>query len=77
MLAPFKGRLTTRLTVLSMAPLPIGICVQPDGDFAWIACQRGEFLAVIDLQTLAMVDRVQARRGPDGMAFASIAAAGP
>ena len=27
MLAPCKRRLTTRLTVLSMAPLPIGICM--------------------------------------------------
>lgn len=58
-----------------LSPLPIGICVQPDGDFAWVACQRGEFLAVIDLRTFAMVDRIQARRGPDGMAFARIAAA--
>jgi YVTN family beta-propeller protein len=53
-----------------VSPLPIGICVQPDGRFAWVACQRGEFLAVVDLATWQMVDRVQARRGPDGMVWA-------
>jgi YVTN family beta-propeller protein len=53
-----------------VSPLPIGICVQPDGRFAWVACQRGEFLAVVDLSTWKMVDRVQARKGPDGMAWA-------
>ena len=50
--------------------MPVGICVQPDGRFAWVACTRGEFLAVIDLQNFEFVDRVKARRGPDGMAFA-------
>ena len=57
-----------------LSPLPIGICMEPDGARAWVACQRGEFLAVVDLKTFAMVDRVPARKGPDGMAFARVAA---
>jgi YVTN family beta-propeller protein len=56
------------------SPLPIGICVEPEGAFAWIACNRGEWLAVVDLHTWAIVDRVPARKGPDGMAFARVAA---
>jgi DNA-binding beta-propeller fold protein YncE len=56
------------------SPLPIGICVEPEGQFAWIACNRGEWLAVLDLRTWRVVDRVPTRKGPDGMAFARIAA---
>lgn len=56
------------------SPLPVGICIEPDGRHAWVACMRGEFLAVVDLQTFALVDRVPARAGPDGMAFARYAA---
>lgn len=55
-----------------LSPLPIGIRIQPDGARAWVACARGEFLAVIDLATLQVIDRVPARRGPDGMAFARV-----
>jgi DNA-binding beta-propeller fold protein YncE len=53
-----------------LSPLPIGICIAPDGDRAWIACQRGEFVAVVDLSTFAMVDRLPIGMGPDGMAYA-------
>lgn len=52
------------------SPVPIGICIAPDGDVAWIACARGEWLAVVDLRTYAVIDRVPAGPGPDGMAFA-------
>jgi DNA-binding beta-propeller fold protein YncE len=58
------------------SPLPIGICVEPEGACAWIACNRGEWLAVVDLHTWSVVDRVPARKGPDGMAFAVVAAVG-
>ena len=54
------------------SPLPIGICVEPEGKFAWIACNRGEWLAVLDLATWRVVDRIATRKGPDGMAFARI-----
>jgi DNA-binding beta-propeller fold protein YncE len=60
------------------SPLPIGICVEPEGAFAWIACNRGEWLAVVDLHSWSVVDRVPARKGPDGMAFAVVSpTAGP
>lgn len=59
------------------SPMPIGICIEPEGQFAWIACNRGEWLAVLDLRSWRVVDRVAARKGPDGMAFARIAAPAP
>ncbi len=55
------------------SPMPIGICIEPEGKFAWVACNRGEWLAVIDLTEWRILDRIPARKGPDGMAFAIIA----
>ncbi|MGE3171486.1 MAG: YncE family protein [Planctomycetota bacterium] len=52
------------------SPLPIGICIDRDGRFAYVACARGEYLAVIDLTAFRMVDRIPAGPGPDGMAWA-------
>lgn len=54
-----------------LSPVPIGICPEPDGKRAWIACQRGEFLALVDLATLTVIDRIPGGKGPDGMAFAA------
>lgn len=56
------------------SPLPAGICVQPDSALAYLACIRGEFLAVVDLRTWAVVDRITTGQGPDGLAWSRIAA---
>jgi len=53
--------------------MPMGICSDADGRFAYVACGRGEFVAVLDLAAGKVVDRLPARAGPDGIAVARIA----
>lgn len=53
-----------------LSALPMGICVDPADRFAYLTCGRGEYVAVIDLHQRAMVDRIPAPGGPDGVAFA-------
>jgi hypothetical protein len=50
--------------------MPLGVCVQTDSKFAYVACVRGEFLAVVDLGKWEVVDRIATGQGPDGMAWA-------
>lgn len=53
-----------------LSPMPMGITVDPDSRFAYIACGRGEFVAVLDLAQRRVVDRIAARAGPDGIGYA-------
>ena len=48
----------------------MGLCTDPEGHFAWVACGRGEFVAVLDLRAGKLVDRIPAGHGPDGIAYA-------
>ena len=57
------------------SPLPMGITVDPDDHFAYVACGRGEFVAVLDLRESKVIDRIAARAGPDGIGYARILAA--
>lgn len=50
--------------------LPLAVVSDPDGRRAYVTCARGEFVAVVDLAAAALVDRIDARRGPDGIAYA-------
>ena len=50
--------------------LPLGVVSGSDGRRAYVACARGEFVAVVDLQKAEVVDRIDTRRGPDGVAYA-------
>lgn len=50
--------------------LPLGVVCGPDNRFAYVTCARGEFVAVIDLQKGEYIDRIDARKGPDGIAYA-------
>ena len=50
--------------------LPLAVISDPDSARAYVTCARGEFIAVVDLATAALVDRIDARRGPDGLAYA-------
>lgn len=56
-----------------LSPLPMGICTDRDGRFAYVACGRGEFVAVLDLREGKLIDRLPARAGPDGIAVAHVA----
>ncbi|HEX5052313.1 MAG TPA: YncE family protein [Planctomycetota bacterium] len=57
-----------------LSAMPMGICTDPDGRFAYVACGRGEFVAVIDLRRGTVEDRIVARAGPDGIGYARFAA---
>jgi YVTN family beta-propeller protein len=47
-----------------------GVLVQPDGTRAFVACSPDNYVAVIDLRSLAVVGHIQAGTEPDGMAWA-------
>ncbi|MBK8097522.1 MAG: beta-propeller fold lactonase family protein [Planctomycetes bacterium] len=57
------------------SPLPAGICVQPDSAMAYVACIRGEFLAVVDLRNWQVIDRIATGQGPDGLAWSRLTGA--
>jgi YVTN family beta-propeller protein len=58
---------TKRIRVGSSAA---GILLSLDGSRAYVAASRDNFLAVIDLKTLAIVGKIPTGRGVDGMAWA-------
>jgi YVTN family beta-propeller protein len=47
-----------------------GIQMQPDGARAFVACTPDDYVAVIELKTLAVSGRIDAGGGPDGLAWA-------
>lgn len=47
-----------------------GVLIEPDGARAFVACGPDNYVAVIDLRTLAVTGHIQAGGGPDGMAWA-------
>ena len=47
-----------------------GILMQPDGARAYVAVNGENYIAVIDLKTLSVTDRIAPGKGPDGMAWA-------
>jgi YVTN family beta-propeller protein len=47
-----------------------GILVQPDGARAYVAATGDNNVAIIDLKTLDLIDRITPGDGPDGMAWA-------
>ena len=47
-----------------------GILMQPDGSRAYVAVNGENYVAIIDLKTLAETGRISTGKGPDGMAWA-------
>jgi len=47
-----------------------GILVEPDGRRAFVACGPDNYVAVIDLKSLTVVDHIETGGNPDGMAWA-------
>lgn len=47
-----------------------GVLIAPDGARAFVACGPDNYVAVIDLRTLAVVGHIQVGDEPDGMAWA-------
>jgi YVTN family beta-propeller protein len=48
-----------------------GIVMQPDSARAFVACSPDNYVAVINLQLLEMVGRIDAGGNPDGLAWAT------
>lgn len=48
-----------------------GILISPDGTKAYASCSRDNYVAVIDMQTLALVGKIDAGKGPDGLGWVS------
>ena len=48
-----------------------GIEMQPDGTRAFVACTPDNYVAIVDLSTLAVTGHIDAGGGPDGMAWAA------
>jgi YVTN family beta-propeller protein len=47
-----------------------GILMQPDGSRAYVACNAGNYVAVIDLKTLDVINKIDVGGRPDGLAWA-------
>ena len=47
-----------------------GILIVPDGSRAYVAVSRDNYVAVVDLKTLAVSGRIETGKGPDGLAWA-------
>lgn len=50
-------------------PVPIGLLVHPDGTRAFVANTHADMVTVIDLDSLAIVDRLATGREPDGLGW--------
>ena len=48
-----------------------GILVQSDGSRGFVACTPDDYVAVIDLRSLAVVGHIDAGKNPDGLAWAT------
>jgi YVTN family beta-propeller protein len=46
-----------------------GIAMDPNGSRAFVACTADDYVAVIDLKSLAVVNRLNVGGAPDGMNF--------
>ncbi|MBE7157499.1 MAG: YncE family protein [Rhodospirillales bacterium] len=50
-----------------------GIEMQPDGTRAFVSCTGSDYVAVVDLKSLTISNRLLAGRGPDGLAWTTSA----
>jgi DNA-binding beta-propeller fold protein YncE len=65
-----------RATRKELKRMPIGkqlagILVEPDSSRAYVAATGDNFVAIVDLKTFDLVNRIQPGVGPDGMAWAA------
>jgi DNA-binding beta-propeller fold protein YncE len=50
-------------------PSPTGILIVPDRNEAYVAASAGKYVAVVDLQTMQLVRKIDTGSSPDGMAW--------
>ena len=58
--------------VVERGPRPIGILIDPDGQYAYVANRGLNHIAVVDLKSWEVVKRIQTGAGPDGMAWSRL-----
>ncbi len=56
--------------------LPLAVVSDPESARAYVTCARGEFVAVVNLADAMLIARIDARAGPDGIAYARPSARG-
>jgi YVTN family beta-propeller protein len=49
-----------------------GIVMQPDGSRAFVACTPDDYVAVVDLRSLAVTGHIDAGKQPDGLAWVAL-----
>jgi YVTN family beta-propeller protein len=59
----------TEVKRIPLGRSPEGILVAPDGDRAYVAVTGDNFVAVVNLETLQVIGRIETGTGPDGMAW--------
>lgn len=69
-LVVFEARTRKRIKRIHIGHGSGGVLVQPDGTRAFVACSPDNYVAVIDLDSLAVTGHIRVGRGPDGMAWA-------
>jgi YVTN family beta-propeller protein len=47
-----------------------GILMQPDGLRAFVACTPDDYVAIVDLKSMEVTGKIDAGKGPDGLAWA-------
>lgn len=53
-----------------LSAMPMGLTTDPEGKRIYTTCGRGEFVAVLDREGAHFVERIPARKGCDGIAYA-------
>jgi YVTN family beta-propeller protein len=65
----FERETRKELKRISLGKQTAGILITPDSTRAYVAVTGDDNVAVIDLKTLELADRIQTGTGPDGMAW--------
>lgn len=58
-----------RIFAGAQGPMPIGVLIEPDGKFAFVANTFSDMVTVIDLATWEVVRQIETGRQPDGMTW--------
>lgn len=62
-----------KFTGAAEKPGPVGVGVHPDSKFAYCSVQMGYAVAIVDLEKLEVVGKIEAGKSPDGLAISKIA----
>jgi len=54
------------------SPVPVGILVDPSGEYAYIANTNADVVTVVDLKRLEIVNRLRGGKEPDGLAWSPL-----